>query len=116
MDDPRLILRDNVILIRASGGLPAVKIGFYNPHGWMGYHLDGILFVKRFDPLPGAIFPDGGCNTESYTNHQFIELETLGPLASLAPGETVIHTETWELYEGLDHPFLPPGLDSLIKD
>lgn len=115
LDDPRLALRDDFILLRASGGLPPVKIGYFNPHGWQGYYLDGTLFIKRFDPLPGANFPDGGCNTETYTNHKFIELETLAPLTQLAPGETITHTETWEVLEGLSHPLIPPALAEIVR-
>lgn len=106
--DPRLILRDDCILINATPSLPPLKIGYYNPHGWVGYWIDGLLFVKRFDSHPGETFPDGGCNTESYCNDKFIELETLGPLTKLAPGETLTHNETWELYNSLDQPFIPP--------
>ena len=115
MDDPRLVLRDDCILLNATPSLPPVKIGYFNPHGWQGYWLDGVLFVKRFDPFPGAAYPDGGCNTETYCNDKFIELESLAPLTSLVPGETVIHTETWELYDSLDQPFIPPHLAVLIS-
>jgi hypothetical protein len=107
VNDPRLIWRDDCILIRATPSLPPIKIGYFNPHGWQGYWLDGVLFVKRFDPLPGAAFPDGGCNTETYCNDKFIELESLGVLGKLAPGATVTHTETWETYDSLDQPFIP---------
>jgi hypothetical protein len=107
VNDPRLIWRDDCLLIRANPALPPVKIGYFNPHGWQGYWLDGILFIKHFDPQPGATFPDGGCNTETYCNHKFIELETLGALKKLAPGATVIHNETWEVYDQLDQPFIP---------
>ncbi len=115
MDDPRLTLRDDFILLRASGGLPPVKVGYFNPYGWQGYYIDGILFIKHFDPLPGANFPDGGCNTETYTNHKFIELETLAPLTKLAPGETITHTEIWETHEGLSHPLIPPTLAEIVS-
>jgi hypothetical protein len=114
LDDPRLALRDDFILVRATPSLPPIKLGYFNPHGWQGYYLDGILFIKRFDPLPGANFPDGGCNTETYCNHKFIELETLAPLTKLAPGETAAHTETWELHHGLDHPLLPSALAEFL--
>jgi hypothetical protein len=107
VDDPRLVWRDDCILIHANPSLPPVKIGYFNPHGWQGYWLDGVLFVKRFDSLPGAAFPDGGCNTETYCNHKFIELETLGVLGKLAPGATVTHNETWEIYDSLHQPFIP---------
>jgi hypothetical protein len=107
VDDPRLVWRDDCLLIRATPSLPPIKIGYFNPHGWQAYWLEGVLFVKRFDSLPGATFPDGGCNTETYCNHRFIELETLGALGKLPPGETVIHNETWEVYDRLDQPFIP---------
>jgi hypothetical protein len=108
VNDPRLVWRDDCILIRAEPSLPPVKIGYFNPHGWEAYWLDGVLFVKQFDTQPGAMYPDGGCNTETYCNHKFIELETLGSLVKLAPGMTVIHNETWEIYDQLDQPFIPP--------
>jgi hypothetical protein len=33
-----------------------------------------------------------------FTNPDFIELETLGPLIELRPGETVEHIERWWLF------------------
>jgi hypothetical protein len=116
MDDPRLSLRDDCIIIKATPDLPPIKIGYFNPHGWQAYWIDGILFVKRFDAIPGVIHPDGGCNTETYCNHKFIELESLGPLTSLAPGATVVHNETWEFFESLEQPFIPTEIvDMLTK-
>lgn len=115
INDPRLIWRDDCILIHATPSLPPIKIGYFNPHGWQAYWIDGILFVKRFDPLPGATFPDGGCNAESYCNHKFIELETLGALEKLAPGATVIHNETWEVYDSLDQPFIPAEVIAFLS-
>ncbi len=114
IDDPRITLRDDFILLRASPTLPPVKLGYFNPHGWMAYWLDGVLFVKRFEPRPGLPHPDGSCNTETYCNHQFIELETLGPLLKLAPHEETIHTETWELYNNLSQPFIPENIHNLL--
>jgi hypothetical protein len=39
-----------------------------------------------------------GCNAEIYVNDQFLELETLAPWQTIEPGETITHTERWELY------------------
>jgi hypothetical protein len=114
INDPRLTLGDDFLLIRAAPALPPIKLGYFNPHGWMAYWLEGTLFVKRFDPRPGSPFPDGGCNTETYCNHQFIELETLGPLQKLPPGAETTHIETWELYDSLDQPFIPETLRKLL--
>lgn len=114
LDDPRLVLRDDCILINgdttASADSTPIKLGYFNPHGWMAYWIDGVLFVKRFDPITGLNHPDGGCNTESYCNHKFLELETLGPLEKLQPESTISHTETWELYSSLEQPFLPDAI------
>ena len=106
INDPRLILRDDYILLHADPSPSPFKIGYYNPHGWIAYWLDGILFRKTFDVSPCAAYPDGGCNAESYCNDRFVELESLGPLVGLEPGEEVSLTETWELCLGLNMPFL----------
>jgi hypothetical protein len=116
VNDPRLRLRDDCLVIHATPSLPPIKLGYFNPHGWEAYWLDGVLFVKRFDSPAGANFPDGGCNTETYCNHKFIELESLGALTRLAPGETTIHTETWEVYDRLDQPFIPAEVVQLITE
>jgi hypothetical protein len=112
--DPRLTLRDDFILVHATPSLPPLKFGYFNPQGWMGYWLDGVLFVKRFDVQASASYPDHGCNAESYCNNQFIELETLGPLTKLEPGEFVSHTETWELYTTLASDLIPPEIQKII--
>jgi hypothetical protein len=115
-NDSRLIFGDDCILIHANPALPPIKFGYFNPHGWQAYWIDGILFVKRFETFPGATYPDGGSNTESYCNHQFIELESLSPLTQLKPGSTLVHVETWELYDNLDLPFISPDVRSRILE
>ena len=115
LDDPRLKLRDDFVLVRADPKLPPFKFGYFNRHSWAGYWLDGIFFVKRFDVSKGTkAYPDGGCNVESYCNDQFIELETLGPLTKLEPGESVFHTETWEVYTELVSDLIPPEIQKII--
>jgi hypothetical protein len=51
--------------------------------------------------MSGAKYPDGGCNSELFTNPEFLELETLGPLVELKPGQTGEHVERWWLFEGV---------------
>lgn len=112
--DPRLTLRDDFILIHATPSLPPIKFGYFNPYGWAGYWFNGILFVKRFNVPLNVSYPDHGCNVESYCNDRFIELETLGPLTKLEPGEFVSHTETWELYTTLVPDLIPAGIQKII--
>lgn len=73
------------------------KIGAQVTDGWAAYWREGKLFLKTFDYVEGASYPDRGCTVEVFFNDEFLELETLGPLTSLAPGASVEHRETWQL-------------------
>jgi hypothetical protein len=115
IDDPRLTLRDDFLLVHASSDLPPIKLGYFNPEGWLGYWLDGVLFVKRFEALADAQYPDHECNSEIYCNDQYIELESLGPLEPVRPGQTIHHSELWEIYENLDVPFVPAHIKRLVR-
>ena len=37
-------------------------------------------------------------------------VKKLGPVGRLAPGKSVFHTETWELFDSLEQPFIPSAL------
>jgi len=122
VNDPRVKFRDDFVIVHSTASLvhadpqlPPFKFGYFNRHGWMGYWLDGVFFVKRFDaPTDPQVYPDGGCNVESYCNDQFIELETLGPLTKLAPGESTFHNETWEIYPSLIPNLLSPEIQEIV--
>ncbi len=74
------------------------------PDGWVAYARNGHLFVKKFDFEADAIYPDMGCSFKSWTNHEFIELETLSPLAWLEPGDQIDYQEDWYLFENVPVP------------
>jgi hypothetical protein len=76
------------------------KFGCGNTLGWAAYASNGMIFVKRFAFDPKAIYTDFGCNTESYTRGDMIEIETVGPLTRIEPGATIEHTEDWTLAKG----------------
>lgn len=99
---PYLILGDRFIFIQAEVQEGAIKIGFPNPLGWLGYVLDGTLFVKQAKYQPDADYLDRGSSSECYCNSQFIELETLGPRTTLAPNESTTHCEEWMLYPDIE--------------
>ena len=86
-------------------------IGIYNPSGWAAYFRSGHLFVKRAAVEAAKTYPDFGCNFETYTEPGFLELETLGPLRILKPGETAEHVEHWWLYRDV-----PAGEDEAWID
>jgi hypothetical protein len=114
INEPRLVLRDDFILMHAQAALPPLKLGYASTAGWLAYWWNGILFRKSFDLHPGAALPDGGCNAECYCGDRFVELESLGVLGSVAPGQRVQFTETWEIFPGLDVPFLPKEIQQLL--
>ena len=101
INDPRLSLRDDFILFHADA-LPPFKLGYFNPHGWLAYWLDGVLFRKTFGAQTGLSYPDNNSNAEMYCNKQFVELESLAPLTVLNPGAEAQHVETWDITYGLD--------------
>jgi hypothetical protein len=95
--DERLELHDDLILLHGRASEQAFKIGTYNSHGWIACLLDNALFIKRFSVEQFGDYPDMGCNVEAYVRDVCLELETLGPLAVLQPGESVTQAETWEI-------------------
>lgn len=75
----------------------AQKLGVYNAQGWAAHLTDEQAFIVRIVPSSLESLPDMGSNYETFTKGAFQELETLGPLATLEPGESVSHTEYWFL-------------------
>jgi hypothetical protein len=104
INDPRLKLDDRFILFKADALLPPFKIGTFNSSGWLAYWVDGVLFRKTFDVRVGLPHPDNNCNAEMYCANQFVELESLGPLGKLNPGDSVDHVEIWDIFDGNSMP------------
>ena len=100
VDDERLELHDDVILVHGRAAEEAFKIGSYNSQGWIAYAMEHALFVKRFSVNPTNRYPDMGCNVEAYVKDSCVELETLGPLTSLEPQAHTTFEETWEVHPG----------------
>ena len=94
----RLLGRYLVLRQDRSNSVPQ-KLGTFNSQTWGAYLLNRELFVKRFEAVGVAgDYPDLGCSFETFTNADFLELETLGPVVTLAPGASLMHTERWTAY------------------
>lgn len=102
--DRRMRLGEEFAAIKAGAPREGLKIGYFNPLGWMGYLFDDVFFVKRFGVRSDEEYPDFGCNSEAFSNHRMVELQSLGPLTELAPKKAVVHTETWEVYKEKEIP------------
>ena len=100
LGDPRFRFGERFWFVRHDAREPSPqKLGFFNREGFVGYAVGGLLFLKLYEPVPGE-HADLGSNTEIFVEGSMLELETLGPLARLAPGAIVEHTERWLLGEG----------------
>ena len=76
----------------------------------------GDLFIKRYDLIKDGIYTDGGMPFETYTNKLFLEMESLGELKTLKPGESSIHTEYWSLFkEDIAKEYDEDKFDELVK-
>lgn len=100
LNDPRLELHDDLILVHAYGIGKPFKIGSFNSKAWIAYNWGDALLVKRFTLDMDGSYPDRHCNVEIYINDLCIELETLGSLQNLQPGSSMTHDETWEVISG----------------
>jgi hypothetical protein len=100
LTDPRWRFEKDFIGLKTDDNLHAPqKIGVLNRQGWTAYAWQNLLFVKRFDFIENAIYPDMNSNTEVYTGGSFIEVESLSPLQKLAAGTSMVYTERWQLFE-----------------
>jgi hypothetical protein len=98
LSDPRWTwLKKYFVLRQDPNNATPTKIGHFNPHTFGAYFLNGELFVKQYDADPSKTYPDFGCSYETFTNADFLELETMGPLAKVAAGATLEHVERWTL-------------------
>ncbi|MDY7040864.1 MAG: hypothetical protein SVX38_08365 [Chloroflexota bacterium] len=90
-----------IILHQDRNARSRTKIGLNSSDGWAAYLRRDHLFLKSFEYVEGARYPDYGCSLEMYTDEQILELETLGPLQLLAPGDVAEHIEHWFLFRGI---------------
>jgi len=99
LSDKRLIFTDDFIFVKQDPKAEnPVKIGTMANPSWTAYWVDGYAFVKKFEGKKGE-YPDFGCSVEVYTNPSMLELETLSPLKTLEPNNTIEHTEIWRIFD-----------------
>jgi len=103
LTDPRWAIGKKYVVLQQDPDIKdAQKLGVLNHAGWAAYLRKGTLFLKRFACDPHKTYPDFNCNNEIYTDAKFLELETLGSLEQVQPGESITHREDWWLFKGID--------------
>jgi hypothetical protein len=105
LSDPRLTWGRKYVLLHQDPNRPSpLKIGASVPDGWAAYARNERLFVKTFQHISGATYPDFGCSLEAFADGEMLELETLGPMTRVEPGGMAEHTESWFLWRGVPTP------------
>ncbi|RKP45826.1 hypothetical protein D7Z26_25075 [Cohnella endophytica] len=102
LNDSRVSFSEDAIFVDQGEGPTPYKFGSDNEAGWAAYSNHGDTFIKTYEPVSGGSYPDFGVSFELYTNSLMLELETLGELREVSPGETVEHVEKWKVVQGLD--------------
>jgi hypothetical protein len=103
--DPRWIFMKKYLALRQDPqAATPQKIGLYNPHTFGAYLLNGELFLKQYKADPTRVYPEFHCSFQTFTNRDFLELETFGPLGKVQPDETVSMVEHWTIHRGIDIP------------
>jgi hypothetical protein len=98
VNDPRLVWDKPFVAVQQQQ-LPWMKLGLNNEAGWAVYHLGAQYFLKEYEFDLSGDYPDYGSSMEIFTNEAFLELESLGPMRTVNPGEQTMHVEHWSLHE-----------------
>lgn len=116
LGDPRWHFGAQYITLKQDrAATKPTKLGLAHKMGWVGYLNSGTLFIKGFTYAAGKSYTDGGSNFETFTNKDMLEVESLGPLQRIAPGQAVEHVEDWWLLKGLPAETTDAALDANIR-
>lgn len=103
--DPRWIFMKKYLGLRQDPqATTPQKTGLFNPHTFGAYLLGEELFLKQYRAEAGKNYPEYFCSFETFTNADFLELETFGPVEKLSPGASIDLVENWSLHRGVQIP------------
>jgi hypothetical protein len=116
LSDKRWVFTKKYLALKQDpGNAEAQKLGMFNAKTWGAYVSNGEVFVKQAQADAGETYPDFGCSFETFTNNEFLEIETLGPLKKVSPGKTAEQLEHWSLHRGVKLTGLTDeGIDGAI--
>jgi hypothetical protein len=98
-DEPNIRVRDGVLEFLGTPANPKYAI---DPEaGWMAYLMRShLMFVKKYPVYPNRVYGEIAANPVCiYYHARFCELEPIGPVEELAPGQSASFTEEWWLHE-----------------
>ena len=112
--DTRWSFGSKYILLRQDVNKGPTKIGLAHRMGWVAYLNSHTLFVKRFDYRHGAVYPDRGTRYQTFSNEDMLEMETVGELTTLQPGQSAELIETWELHDNVPEVHSEADVDRVV--
>jgi hypothetical protein len=104
LGDERWTWSKEVCRLKQTDNREPQKIGCQLEQGIAGYSNHGNFFFKRFPYFEDVEYPDFGCNFETFTRNDMLEIESLGPMQVVAPGEYALHVEEHHLLLGVTAP------------
>lgn len=110
LNDERLLFLEDCLVVKHRAVREPLKVGTRGSVA--AYWVEGFLFVKRVEE--SGPYPDLGSNIEVYAGENYIELETLGPLRRVEPGEVHSHEELWEV-KRMESPLERGALDEALS-
>jgi hypothetical protein len=112
--DTRWTFGAKYIFLRQDVNKGPTKIGLAHRMGWVAHLNSGVLFVKRFDYREGAVYPDLGTRYQTFSNEDMLEMETVGELYRLQPGQSAELRESWELFGNVPEVRTEADVDRVI--
>lgn len=123
MESPGVV--EPAALFTAQGGVLRIvrdtkkthKVGTDSASGWLASLYAGtVLFSQHYPYQANSAYPDGGLDAETYTNDNpaYIEMEMLGPLATLTHGNKISHNIYWQLQRLPSAPKSPSEAAALV--
>ena len=116
--DSRFSFSNKYLVVNNTPEERPVKLGLDCKPGCAYYFVRGDVFKKKFDTCHDKKpYVDYGCSFETYNCDKFIEIETLSPLETVAPGKEIEHLETWSLLKCQSPDFSSDeAIDKMLKN
>ncbi len=100
MNDERLLFGEKYIAVQqdpADTQVPC-KIGYSNFEGKLYcFNYGQAMSISYDSDYTKGEYPDFNVSSEVYTNKAILEIESLGHLCDILPGNTISHRETWSV-------------------
>jgi len=116
VNDPRFGITDKYFSLRYDSTVQnGFKIGVKQERSWAAFFHHGDMFVKKYIVNPKGLYTDGGSTFEAYVDRNVLEMETLGELRRVEPGEFNTHLEKWILFKNVPQPSDDDKMDEIAQ-